>query len=446
MERIPPQDILAEGQVLGSMLLAAELEPIRRLLAADDFFNPAHQLIYRVLCEMADARKPLDIPSAFQAFGDRQLLREIGQGTDDADGRQYLVDLVEETPSPANAVYHARIIKDKAQLRKLLTFTSQMADEAFAPDADAADVLGRFQEGAYALTTDTAHGRTLTAAQAGQEVLEHSERVERGQEAAALSLGFEAFDGPSGGGIKPGQLVVIAGTTSIGKSALATKIAMRVAEGGGVVKMFSKEMANTEVAQRMLSILAGVNGLKMGRGRLGAAEWEKIQEAQAQLDLWGKRLELTDQPMTVPAMEAELRRMTTRTGKVDLAIVDYLQIVPGTEGRSEREKINAITRGCKLMAKALRVPVLLLSQLSRAHQNDNRPPKLRDLKESSTIEQDADGVILLHKPADSQADPFGSYEIWARVAKWRGGMTTTWQGPDAIRLKFCPKYTDFVST
>lgn len=134
-----------------------------------------------------------------------------------------------------------------------------------------------------------------------------------------------------------------------------------------------------------------------------------------------------------------------RTGrKVDLVVVDYLQLVPTRGGATLREKINAVTRGCKMMARSLETPVVLLSQLSRTHQAENRPPELRDLKESSNIEQDADGVILLYRDPTAAVDPFGIVEVSAKVAKWRNGMTTTWKGEDAIQWRFRPETTEFL--
>ena len=300
------------------------------------------------------------------------------------------------------------------------------------------------QQRAYELTTNTSQSGTCTAAEAGRRVLEHSEKVQRGEIPAGLSFGFGALDKCSGGGMKPGNLVIVAGATSVGKSSLATKFALNAAANAASVKIFSNEMSNEEVAQRMQQILSGINGLKISHGRLSVPDWEKVQIAQGTLESWGNRVEITDFPLTVPEMATEVRSMALRIKRpVELIIVDYLQITPA-QGRDVREKVNNITRGLKLMAKQLKTPVLLLSQLNRTHQHDNRPPELRDLKESSNIEQDADGAILLYRPEDSVPDVVsGAYTVKAKVAKWRGGMTTTWNGDDAIRLNFAPSITDF---
>jgi len=171
-------------------------------------------------------------------------------------------------------------------------------------------------------------------------------------------------------------------------------------------------------------------------------EWGKLHAAQKMLATTGRLLELTDRPMTVPAMGAELRRAGSRIGKpVDLAVIDYCQIIPAHEGTTLREKISAISRGCKLMAKELQIPVLLLSQLSRSSQSERRNPELHDLKESSSIEQDADGVILLHRDPNAQADPVtGNYTIEAKIAKWRNGIATAWGD---LSLRFLREVADF---
>jgi replicative DNA helicase len=222
--------------------------------------------------------------------------------------------------------------------------------------------------------------------------------------------------------------VVIAASTSIGKTAIALRMAANVAAAGGVVKVFSVEMSTDELGARLLAMWSGVDGLRIAQGRVGEHDRGRLERAQAEFARWGRNVELTDRPLTVPQMGAELRRMGHRLNKqIDLAVIDYLQIVPGHEGDNIREKINGITRAAKLMAQELRVPVLLLSQLSRTAQAERRPPELHDLKESSSIEQDADGVILLHRRHDARADVVsGNVEIDAKIAKWRNGLTTQW--------------------
>jgi replicative DNA helicase len=272
--------------------------------------------------------------------------------------------------------------------------------------------------------------------------MDRAERVAAGQEPAGLSLGWRDLDDASGGGLRPGQLVVIAASTSIGKTAISLRMASNVAATGGAVKVFCVEMSVDELGSRLLAMHSGVDGLLIARGRIGERDRGRLEQAQAEFARWGRNVELTDRPLTVPQMGAELRRMGHRLNKqIDLAVIDYLQIVPAHEGDNLREKINAITRAAKLMAQELKIPVLLLSQLSRTSQSERRPPELHDLKESSSIEQDADGVILLHRRHDARVDIMsGNVEIDAKIAKWRNGMTTQW---GQLSLNFRRSTADF---
>jgi len=315
-------------------------------------------------------------------------------------------------------------------------------DAAYAPAAVADDVLRRAEGELYALTPNPADGGTLTAAEAARRVLERAERVQRREEPAGLSLGWPKLDAVSGGGLRPGQLVIVAGQTSVGKSALSLRFALNVAARAKVVKVFSAEMTTEELGLRLLAMETGINGLKIAAGRLGPEHWQELQETQQTFAAWGSRMELTDRPMTVPQMAGELRRMSARIDRpVDLAVVDYLQIIPAHDGENLRERINAVSRGLKLMAKELRLPILLLSQLSRQNQQDNRPPELHHLKESSSIEQDADGVILLYRAPDAQVDPItGNYSVQVKVGKWRNGLRTDWGD---IELRFIRDAADF---
>ena len=436
-QRIPPQSNDAEACVLGSMLLDSRVVPeVQAILDEADFYRPAHATIYRSLCLAFAKNKILDLVLAKESLTAGGKLDEVG-------GIEYLVALVDGVPSATNAIYYANIVKDKSNLRKIIRIAAEISADAYDPAVQCGELLANLQQEVYSLASGRYSGRTTTASKAAQAVMDHSEKVQRGEIPPALSLGFHKIDIVTGGGVRPGQLVVIAGATSVGKSALATKFIINAACKAATAKVFSKEMSNEEIAQRMLQILSGVNGLKISNGRLRADEWTRINEAKAKLDEWGGRVELTDKAMTVPEMVTELQRTSMRMGEIDLVVVDYLQIVP-SEGRDIRERINNVTRSLKLAAGDLKVPIILLSQLSRAHQQANKPPELYDLKESSNIEQDADGAILLYRPENEEPDVVtGSYIVKAKVAKWRGGMTTTWDGDSAIRLRFYPSATDF---
>jgi replicative DNA helicase len=451
-DRIPPQDVVAEKHVLGLALAGGapygtageHFQKVRSIVKAADFYVPAHATLWRALEAMYAAGKPVEFAAVAAELRGTGQLGAIGQGGGtDADGADYLTELVEGYSfSTGNADYYAGIVRDKSLTRQVIMVCAAMIEACYAAGADAAEVLREAEQRLYALAPSRALGRTLTVAEAAKRVIDRADRVAAGKEPAGLSLGWNDLDVASGGGLRPGQLVVIAASTSIGKTAIALRMAANVAAGGGVVKFFSVEMSADELGARLLAMHSGVNGLLIAQGRVSENDRGRLVNAQAEFARWGRNVELTDRPLTVPQMGAELRRMGHRLNRqIDLAVIDYLQIVPAHEGDNLREKINGITRAAKLMAQELRVPVLLLSQLSRTAQAERRPPELHDLKESSSIEQDADGVILLHRRHDARVDVVsGNVEIDAKIAKWRNGLTTQW---GQLSLSFKRATADF---
>ena len=451
-DRIPPQDVVAERHVLGLALAGGapygtageHFLKMRSIVKAADFFVPAHVALWQALEAMHAAGKPIEFAAVAAELRATGKLGAVGQaGGTDEDGAAYLTELVEGYSfSTANADHYAGIVRERSHKRQIIMAGAEMIEAGYDATAEAADVIRDAEQRLYALAPSRALGRTLTVAEAAQRAIDRAGRVAAGEEPPGLSLGWHDLDLASGGGLRPGQLVVVAAATSIGKTALALKMAGNVAGAGGVVKVFSVEMSADELGARLLAMHSGVNGLRIAQGRIGERDRERLEQAQAEFARWGRNVELTDRPLTVPQMGAELRRMGHRLNQqIDLAVIDYLQIVPAHEGKDIREKINCITRAAKLMAQELRVPVLLLSQLSRTAQAERRPPELHDLKESSSIEQDADGVILLHRRADARVDVMsGNVEIDAKIAKWRNGMTTSW---GQLSLSFRRETADF---
>jgi replicative DNA helicase len=441
----PPFDNAAEVLTLGSVLLGGPecLAEVREILSAPSaFYSPAHGIIFAAALSLADRGAPVDAAAVGMELKASGQLNRIGHGTDDADGQAYLGTLMDSTPDPCNAAYYARIVKDKAKLRAMILAADRVRHSAFTPGAQAEAVLTEMQEAAYELSGDSQNGGTCTAAEAGRRVLERAKRVQDGLEPAGLPLGFPTIDAASGGGLRPGHFMIVAADTSVGKSSLGACFAANVAAHAHAVKVFSAEMTAEEISQRWLARLSGIPGLKIAKGNLRPDEWDKLHEAQAELERWGSSNEVTDKPMTVAEMTGEIRRFRTRIGRpVELVIIDYAQIVPGN-GSTERERLNGISRGCKLMAMSLKVPVVLLSQLSRLHQAEKRPPEPRDLKETSNLEQDSDSVILLH-PTDEGPDPYGCSTVLMKIAKMRNGLRTSWSGPSAIKLRWNPKLTFF---
>ncbi|HUU91798.1 MAG TPA: DnaB-like helicase C-terminal domain-containing protein [Phycisphaerae bacterium] len=437
MDRVPPHSIQAEACVLGSMILgshAGVCVEIRAAVSAPEFYRPAHQEIFAALCEMEDQGKPIELPSLRGHLSDR--LEAVG-------GIEYLVALVEGVPDYASGAYYAGVVRDKARLRQLIVAGTEIVSEAFAAGVESDAVIELAERRVYELAAGREDGGTMTAAAAAQAVLDRSERIGRGEEPAGLETGFPSIDYRSGGGFRPGQLIVVAASTSRGKTALVTDFGIHVAAQGGSVRIFSLEMSCEEMGQRILQAMAQVNGLKIALGKtFSEDEAQRLSETMTALKAWGKRVVIHERPMGIHEIAGEVRRAAIQNRRpLDLVVIDYLQITPA-DGRSLREEINTVTRGAKMLAKDTGIPILLLSQLSR--QFDDKPPELWRLKESSNIEHDADGVIMLWRPAGQKTDPVdGSYEVQCCMPKWRNGWPNSWHPDDVIKLRFTPQHTSF---
>jgi len=437
--RVPPHSIEAEVCVIGSLILRPpDCADAMKLLTPEHFYRPAHGLIWSALVDMVARSIPVDLVTLREELLRRNQLASVG-------GIEYAVTIAEGLPSSANATHYAKTVLEKHRLRELIVLGTGLVSDAYATTAEADDLSSRTAESLSRLLETGTANRTVTAYDAAQRVLVESESVQSGETPAALSLGFKSLDECSGGGVRPGQVIYVGADTSVGKTSLVTKFLINVALRQEVgVKMYSAEMSNMEVGQRLIQIMSGVNGLMIQRGGMQPGHWQAANEAVETMRQWGKSVELTDEPLTVAQMRAEITAMQTRCPlRVGLAIIDYLQIIASTSDRGIRERIMEITRDLKIMAKALMIPIIVPSQFSRGWKKENRPPEIHDLKESSTIEHDADGIILLHRPFPPQMAPEGGTIIWARVAKWRNGKPTEWEGEDAIRLVFTGPTTDY---
>lgn len=434
-ERVPPQDIPAEASVLGSMMLdPGALADARGSLTADDFYRPAHQTIFKALCWMADKGQAVDLVTVRSTLQTHDRLELVG-------GIDYLVDMVQGIPTAANVTHYAETVRDKSRLRRLIVLAGELQEQAFSCD-DPEELFGRAEAG-FASLALTGAGGTMTLGEAARLAVERSERVERGEEPAGMSTGFCGFDQCSAGGLRHGEMVVVAAVTSQGKTALACRISLNLASAGKRVRFFSLEMPGEDMGRRVLATSAGVDGLRILGGRVGN-QWDAVRKAQAEFADLNDRFLITDRPYRIGQIQSIIRRDGMRRKLPDVVVIDYLQLVP-SEGRSRREEIDAVARGAQRMAQELGICVILVAQLSRTSQMEKRPPELRDLKESSEIEQAANGVILLHRPAGEEEN-MDYQQMWAKVAKWRNGMTTPWEGRYAIRLSFRPDTTDFRET
>jgi len=442
LERVPPQSLEAEQATLGAMLM--EREAIARvvdLLEPKDFYSPQHQMLYRAMIDLFNDSQPVDLVTLSARLQDRGQLEDVG-------GTSYLLALQEAAPTAAAVTHYAKIVREKATLRDLIAAGGNIRELALsAGDEEVEAIVDRCEQEVFAVSE-----RTITPAFTSiRELLgETYDRIDEMQEShrpgTGLLTGYDDMDGLSSG-LQPSDLVVIAARPSMGKTALALNIATYVAKTQRkTVAVFSLEMAKEQLALRLLCSEAGVNQQGVRQGYIDRGDMDRI--AMAASDLYRAPMYFDDSPvMNVLQMRGKARRLRAEHG-LDLIIVDYLQLVSGY-GRYENrtQEISQVARSLKALARELRVPVIACSQLSRAVESRGHPrrPQLSDLRESGSIEQEADVVAFIYRPIY-----YGPEELRAAgyletdrniaeiiVAKQRNGPTGT------VRLAWIDEFVRF---
>ena len=442
LERVPPQSLEAEQATLGAMLL--EREAIARVvdvLDPDDFYSPQHQLLYRAMVDLFNDSEPVDLITLQARLRDRGQLEEIG-------GTSYLGALQEAAPTAAAVNHYARIVREKSTLRALISAGANIQEQArSAGDEDVEAVVDRCEQEIFSVGE-----RTITPAfTAIRDLLgETYDRIDEMQEShrpgTGLLTGYDDLDGYLSG-LQSSDLIVIAARPSMGKTALALNVASYAAKSQDkTVALFSLEMAKEQLALRLLCSEAGVNQHSVRQGYIDRGDMDRI--AIAASELYKAPVYLDDSPtMNVLQMRGKARRLRAERG-LDLIVVDYLQLVSGY-GRFENrnQEISQVARSLKTLARELRVPVVALSQLSRAVEARGHPrrPLLSDLRESGSIEQEADVVAFIYRPSY-----YGPEELRAAgypeadrniaeilIAKQRNGPT------GIVRLAWVDEYVRF---
>ena len=438
VERIPPQALEVEGAVLGSMMLEKEaVAKTIEFLDATSFYSEKHSKIFDVIVSLYDRNEPADLVTVSEELKKRKELDEIG-------GPLYLTSLVESTPTAANVVYHAKIVLEKSLLRKLITTATHIVSESFEGVEDPHDLLDRAEQMIFSLAEKRLRKGFDPLRDVLHDTFEAIEKFhDRKGHVIGVPTGFTSLDELTAG-FQPSDLIVIAGRPSMGKTAFALCVARSAAVEAKIpVGIFSLEMASHQLAQRMLCAEARVDAHRVRTGRLPDEDWSRLSisvGALAEAPIF-----IDDTPaLGILELRSKARRLMTEH-KVGLVIVDYLQLMQGPKGaESRQQEISEISRSLKAMAKELNVPVVALSQLSRAVEvrGGKRRPILSDLRESGAIEQDADVVLFLYRPElyDLKDDTSGeSLEGMAEViiGKQRNGPVGT------VRLTFVKEYAKF---
>jgi replicative DNA helicase len=435
--RVPPHNLEAEASVLGAILLSERaLDPllIDVRLRPDDFYRERHRAIFRAMIRLKERTEPspIDTTTVAAELEAQGVLEEVG-------GRDYVQQLPNLVPAAGNAAHYARIVQGHALERRLLDTTREIQERVYGAHGDARDLV----EEAEASLFKIAHDGTGSEVRAIGDILyEEVDRLERlSRESIALTgtpSGFRDLDDLTGG-FQPGNLVVLAARPSMGKSALVLNMAENAAlDHGRGVALFSLEMAEAELAQRFIASRAKLNGDDLRKGRVRPDAWPKVVRATEQLA--AAPLYVDDSSdLGILDLRAKARRLHAKS-PLGLIIVDYLQLMRHEGGRdaSRVEQVGQFSRGLKILARELGVPVIAVSQLSRAVESrPDKKPLLSDLRESGQIEQDADLVMMIYRDEYYNDESERPGEADVIIAKHRNGPVGT------VALAFMSRYPKF---
>jgi replicative DNA helicase len=389
LDRVPPQSIEAERSVLGAMLLDKDaISRVIELLEEDFFYRDAHRKIYRAIVTLFDRNEAADLLTAVEMLRKQGSLEAVG-------GAAYVAELLDAVPTAANADYYARIVREKAIVRSLIAACTQVVTEAYDETGEADDLLDNAERLIFEIAERKLSGPVVPVGDLVVESMERLESIARERSGiTGIPTGFRDLDRKLSG-LHNSELVIVAGRTAMGKTSFGLNIAEHVAvKEGRNVAIFSLEMSNEHLVQRLLCSLGRVNWHHLRSGYLAQEEFAKLPMAADRLSR--APIYIDDTPsISVLDIKAKSRRLKA-AGKLDLVIVDYLQMVQG-RGRAEtrQQEVSEISRSLKGLARELNVPVVALSQLSReVDRRESHLPLLSDLRESGSIEQDADVVLM----------------------------------------------------
>lgn len=433
-ERTPPQDIPAEQSVLGGMMLSKDaIADVVEQIKGIDFYKPAHELVYDAILDLYGRGEPADAVTVAAELTKRGELSRVG-------GAPYLHTLISMVPTAANAGYYARIVRERAVLRRLVEAGTRIVQLGYAAEGgDVDEIVNSAQAEVYAVTEQrTSEDYLPLSAIIGGTMEEIEALGNRGDGMVGVPTGFIELDRLTNG-LHPGQMVVLAARPAIGKSTLGIDIVRSASIKHGMTSViFSLEMSRNEITMRMLSAEARVPLQNLRKGQMRDDDWQKLAGTYGRLSQ--APLFIDDSPnMSLMEIRAKCRRLKQRHD-LKLVVIDYLQLMSsGKRVESRQQEVSEFSRALKLLAKELEVPVIAISQLNRgAEQRTDKRPQMSDLRESGSIEQDADIVILLHREDAYERESPRAGEADLIVAKHRNGPT------DTIVVAFQGTYARFV--
>lgn len=420
-DRTPPQDVQAEQSVLGGMLLSKDaIADVVEELRSADFYRPAHETIFDAVLDLYGRGEPADAVTVSNELAKRGDLARVG-------GAPYLHTLIASVPTAANAGYYARIVREQAVLRRLVEAGTRIAQLGYATDGgEVDDLVNTAQAEVYAVTSGkTSEDYRSIGEIMGEVTDEISNNQNRGEGLIGVPTGFRDLDALTNG-LHPGQMIIIAARPAIGKSTLALDICRASSiHAGHTSVIFSLEMGRTELTMRLLSAEAGIELNRLRKGNLDDQDWTRIASTQSRIS--EAPLYIDDSPnMSLMEIRAKCRRLKQRHN-LSLVVVDYLQLMSsGKKVESRQQEVSEFSRALKLLAKELELPVIAVAQLNRGPEmRQDKRPMMSDLRESGSLEQDADVVMLLHREDAYDRESTRAGEADIIVAKHRNGPTDT---------------------
>ena len=413
---LPPQDVNAERSVIGSMLMSKDaIADVAEQVRGEDFYRPAHETIFDAVIDLYGRGEPADAITVADELTKRGDLQRIG-------GQAYLHELVQSVPTAANAGFYAQIVAERAVLRRLVDAGTKIVQMGRgAGEGNVEDIVNRAQAEVYKVADQRGSEDYVPLASTLEETFTEIEvAAGRTDEMIGVPTGFIELDSLTHG-LHPGQMIVVAARPAVGKSTLGVDIARAAAiKHGQPAAIFSLEMSRTEITMRILAAEASIQLQNLRKGTLSEDDWKKLARYMGTLS--EAPLFIDDSPnMSLMEIRAKARRLSQQHG-LKLVIIDYLQLMSsGKKVESRQQEVAEFSRALKLLAKELEVPVIAISQLNRGpEQRTDKRPQMSDLRESGSIEQDADVVILLHRDRDN---PEREGEADVIVAKHRNGPT-----------------------
>ena len=436
--RIPPHSIEAEQSVLGGLLLDnAAYDRIADFVSADDFYRYDHRLIFQHIVRLVAASKPADVITVFESLNSAGKSEEVG-------GLSYLNALAQNTPSAANIRRYAEIVRDRGVLRKLITVSDEISGNAFNTQGrEVKQLLDEAESKIFAIAEEGARGTQgfIEIQPLLTQVVERIDELynrDSQSEITGVPTGMIDLDRMTSG-LQPGDLIIVAGRPSMGKTAFSVNIGENVAiESGLPVAIFSMEMGGTQLAMRMLGSVGRLDQHRLRTGRLNDEDWPRLTHAIQKMN--EAQIFIDETPaLSSIELRARSRRLARQCGKLGLIIVDYLQLMSANSpGENRATEISEISRNLKGLAKELNCPVIALSQLNRSlEQRPNKRPVMSDLRESGAIEQDADLILFIYRDEVYNPDTPDKGTAEIIIGKQRNGPI------GSVRTTFLGQFTRF---